>query len=167
MGCAVALERGRKVQKSAWQWMVTPLQNYANFSGRAPRSEYWWFILMQVVVSLIPIVGALATLVFFIPSLAVSVRRLHDIGRSGWWYLLPVGALIAWVALILTSSGASALASGEFYNAAVGGVALIGLLGVGAVYLLMLVWFCTAGQPFSNKWGPDPYGPQDVAADFS
>lgn len=69
------------------------LGQYATFSGRAPRSEYWWFFLFQLLVmvaaSLIgDVVYALASLALLLPALAVGTRRLHDIGRSGWWQLL-------------------------------------------------------------------------------
>ena len=61
--------------------------NYANFQGRASRSEYWWFYLFVFLISLVPILG-LAVLLLAIPQLAAAVRRLHDINRSGWWVLL-------------------------------------------------------------------------------
>jgi len=61
--------------------------NYANFQGRASRSEYWWFYLFVFIFSCIPLIG-LASLILIIPQLAVGVRRLHDINRSGWWLLL-------------------------------------------------------------------------------
>ena len=70
---------------------------YADFSGRARRSEYWWFFLfVQLVTQLpsliIPPLGSIVSLgaffVTFIPSLAVTARRLHDIGRTGWWQLV-------------------------------------------------------------------------------
>ena len=69
------------------------LGQYATFSGRAPRSEYWWFFLFQLLVmvaaSLIgDVVYALASLALLLPALAVGTRRLHDIGRTGWWQLL-------------------------------------------------------------------------------
>ena len=64
------------------------LGNYANFSSRARRSEYWWWCLFTLLWAWIPIVNILLGLVFFLPSLAVAVRRLHDTGRSGWWILL-------------------------------------------------------------------------------
>ena len=69
------------------------LAQYASFSGRASRSEFWWFFLFQVLV----LIGAsivsellygLASLALLLPSLAVGARRLHDIDRSGWWQLL-------------------------------------------------------------------------------
>lgn len=77
---------------------------YATFSGRASRSEFWWFqlfcllyILVTAVINIIPILGQiiwfLLLLLLLLPSLAVQVRRLHDIGKSGWWWfinLLPI-----------------------------------------------------------------------------
>lgn len=71
---------------------------YATFSGRARRSEYWWFALLSLILSLIPVVNIIYGLAAFIPGIAVCVRRLHDTGRSGWWLLL---ALIPVVNLIL------------------------------------------------------------------
>lgn len=156
------------MNKNAWQWMITPLQNYANFSGRAPRAEFWWFFLFQLLVSLIPLVGTLAALAFLIPSLAVTVRRFHDIGRSGWWYLLPVAVGIAMLTLLFAMAGANALANpGALSNIAFGGVGLVAVLVFMGVLVLQLVWLCTPSQPFGNKWGPNPYGPQDVAQDFA
>ena len=66
---------------------------YAQFDGRASRSEYWWFYLFTVIAGLAAeivgsTVGNLATLVIFLPGLAIAVRRLHDVGRSGWWVLV-------------------------------------------------------------------------------
>ena len=88
---------------------------YATFAGRASRSEFWWFYLFTVLMSWgSMIVGAVAfgetggplfsnlvSLAFFLPSLAVGARRLHDKGRTGWWQLLSftvVGiiVLIVW-----------------------------------------------------------------------
>ena len=83
----------------------TCFQKYVTFKGRARRSEYWWFWLLNLIVSIVTLVldykldminiefgiGALSglyTLIVFLPSLAVSVRRLHDTGHSGWYYLL-------------------------------------------------------------------------------
>ena len=74
---------------------VTCLKKYADFSGRAARSEYWWY---RLAVALILAAGAIATrgsvltdlisLAFFLPDLAVTARRLHDLNRSAWWILL-------------------------------------------------------------------------------
>ena len=84
-------------------------QNYANFSGRARRTEYWMFFLVYFVIALVigVVEGLLSiggyltgifALVHLLPSLGVTVRRLHDTGRSGWWILLSfipiIGALV-------------------------------------------------------------------------
>ena len=66
---------------------------YAQFDGRASRSEYWWFYLFTVLITaaadmLGGTVGNLASLALFLPGLALVARRLHDTGRSGWWFLI-------------------------------------------------------------------------------
>ena len=66
---------------------------YAQFTGRASRSEYWRFYLFTVLATAAAdtfggTVGNLASLAFFLPGLALMVRRLHDVGRSGWWFLI-------------------------------------------------------------------------------
>ena len=66
---------------------------YAQFSGRASRSEYWWFYLFTVLAGIAAdtigdTVGNIVSLAFFLPGLALVARRLHDTGRSGWWFLI-------------------------------------------------------------------------------
>ncbi len=81
-------------------------KKYADFNGCASRSEFWWWFLFTVVVSLVcrsvgySLYGAfwLATL---LPSIAVGVRRLHDTNRSGWWLLLYLLPVIGWIILIV------------------------------------------------------------------
>ena len=93
---------------SSIDWFVKCLTNYANFSGRARRKEFWFFMLFCVILGIIaevidtvlgtePIVNSLLNLALLVPSLAVGARRLHDIGRSGWWQLLMltvIGVLV-------------------------------------------------------------------------
>ena len=69
------------------------LGQYATFSGRAKRSEFWWFFLFQVLVMVAAsmlgdVINGIASLALLLPALAVGARRLHDIGRTGWWQLL-------------------------------------------------------------------------------
>lgn len=67
---------------------------FMTFSGRARRSEFWWFYLLNFIIGCIPFVGWIWGLIVLIPSIAVGIRRLHDTGRSGWWYLLVLVPLV-------------------------------------------------------------------------
>ena len=135
------------------EWYLKCLRQYADFSGRARRKEYWMFILFNAIISFVlgfidgllglNLLSYIYALVIFIPSLAVSVRRLHDIGRCGWWYLLPMFPFIGLSAL---------LAFGSFTSSA---AIILGLAALGTG-ILMLVWFCTDSEGGSNKWGPNP-----------
>ena len=92
-------------------WVET-FRKYATFSGRARRAEYWSFSLVNIIIGVITyftlgledgdpgvMVYGLYALVTFIPGLAVTVRRLHDSGRSGWWILISIVPLVNLVML--------------------------------------------------------------------
>lgn len=75
--------------------------NFANFSGRSSRGAYWWWILANFIIGSslgfceafyggIAIISTLYYFVNIIPGLAIITRRLHDVGRSGWWYLIVI-----------------------------------------------------------------------------
>lgn len=95
------------------QSVKTCFGKYATFSGRASRSEYWWFCLFGFIVGAllgwIPVVGQLLGVAMFLPGLAVGARRLHDTGRSALhllWMLLPVvGSIILIVFFLGASQG--------------------------------------------------------------
>ena len=80
------------------------LQNYATFSGRARRSEYWYFFLFNIIIAFVlgfvggltkmPIISTIYSLAILIPAIAVGVRRMHDVGKSGWFLLIPIYNLI-------------------------------------------------------------------------
>lgn len=78
---------------------------YADFNGRAPRAEFWWWILFNFIASLIlsfiPIVGWIADLALIIPTLAVSWRRLHDIGKGGGWWFITFIPLVGSILYII------------------------------------------------------------------
>jgi uncharacterized membrane protein YhaH (DUF805 family) len=85
--------------------VMTCFNKYVEFKGRADRPEFWYFVLFQVVVlAVLGLVSqtlqGLGSLALFLPGLAVSVRRLHDIGKSGWWVLIGLIPLVGWVILI-------------------------------------------------------------------
>jgi uncharacterized membrane protein YhaH (DUF805 family) len=93
-------------------------KKYAEFSGRSTRSEYWYFYLAYFIITIIlsllsslsdavDIVLAIFALATLIPYLAVTVRRMHDIGKSGWnilWNLLPIIGTIYFIVLLCTKS---------------------------------------------------------------
>lgn len=98
-------------------------EKYATFSGRATRSEYWYLVLFGYLLGfgitilglacqmleVTTIISAILALIFFIPGLAVCIRRLHDTGRSGWWYLLIlvpyIGAFTLLIMFCMPSDG--------------------------------------------------------------
>ncbi len=81
-------------------YYIKVFQNYATFSGRARRSELWVFYLFNIVISLVlslvavEIIYSLYNLAVIIPSIAVGVRRMHDVGKNGWFLLIPIYSLI-------------------------------------------------------------------------
>lgn len=114
------------------QAIKSAFSQYVTFSGRAVRSEYWYWVLFCSVGSFVTIILDIAILgygnvspftdifnvLLLLPSIAVGARRLHDIDRTAWW-------LLVW------------------------------LTGVG--FFLLVVWFCFRGTPGPNRFGPDPF----------
>ena len=98
-------------------WYLLVLKKYAVFSGRARRKEYWYFILFNAIIGIVlslidmlwgyPLLYWLYSLAVFLPALGVSIRRLHDTGRSGWWLLIGliplIGALILLIYMVSDS----------------------------------------------------------------
>jgi len=85
-------------------WYLEVLKKYAVFSGRARRSEYWYFFLFNILIAIAlvflgalihnTILNTLYSLVVLIPGIAVGVRRMHDVGKSGWYLLIPIYSLV-------------------------------------------------------------------------
>jgi len=118
------------------QWYVAVIKKYTVFEGRAHRTEFWMFALVNFIIGAVlaildaalgtsSVLGGIYSLAVLLPSLAVGVRRLHDTGRSGWWLLLGL-------------------------------IPLIGLI-------VLIVWWATEGERSTNQYGPNPWdGPQPV-----
>ena len=115
------------------------VERYADFQGRSPRSEFWWFMLFNFLLNIVigvvgvgsetlgNVLGLVVGLALLVPNIAVSIRRLHDTDRTGWWillYLIPV---------------------------------------IGAIVLI--VFFVQRGTDGDNRFGPDPLG--NVAERFA
>jgi len=93
------------------QAVSTCFSKYVTFGGRAGRPEYWYWVLFTVVASMVLAIVDLALpynvlqLAFdvatFLPSVAVLIRRLHDVDRSGWWWLIVMIPIIGWILLIV------------------------------------------------------------------
>lgn len=93
------------------EWYVKVLKNYVGFAGRARRREYWFFMLFNVLVTLaLSVVDAaldtsvlvgLYSLAVLLPSIAVTVRRLHDTGRSAWWLLIGLVPVVGGIILLV------------------------------------------------------------------
>ena len=146
-------------------WAKRPLQKYADFTGRAARAEYWWFYLGMIVAYIVAMIidslvgiqligpygllTCLLGLALIIPGLAVTVRRLHDTNRSGWWILVVVVPYF-----IVGIMMGMAAASGDMSGMASAGLAgLVALAGAVA----MLVFMVLPGTSGDNRFGPDPY----------
>jgi uncharacterized membrane protein YhaH (DUF805 family) len=94
-------------------WYLDVLKNkYAVFTGRARRKEYWMFFLFNLLIAIgIAIIesiigtggilGIIFSLAMLVPGIAVTVRRLHDTGRSGWWVLISLVPVIGWIVLLV------------------------------------------------------------------
>lgn len=114
------------------EYAMNAVTNWSDFSGRARRSEFWYFFLLVIVASIVvgilgailgDTIGGILAFVFalaiIVPSLSVSIRRLHDVGKSGWWYLIsfiPLGGFV------------------------------------------LLYFYFQDSAPGANEWGPNPKG---------
>jgi len=93
------------------EWYLKVLRQYADFTGRARRKEYWMFTLVSGIISVVlaildnvltaGLLGVLYSLAVLPPSVAVGARRLHDTGRSGWWLLIGIIPFSGWIVLIV------------------------------------------------------------------
>lgn len=157
-------ESSHQIQSFDWQKLLF------SFEGRARRSHFWigWLICLGlgVVAGMIPVLGGLISLALIWPNLAISVKRLHDMGQSGWliaipWVVSIVGTFVA-VGMIgfsaLTNTAALERADPAAIFALIGpALGLFGLLVL--VNLGFLLWIgLSEGKPGENRFGPNPKG---------
>ena len=158
-------------------WALRPVKRYADFSGRAPRAEYWWYCVAATILATAtafldqllggPIYGDLGplalvqTVALLIPGAAVTIRRLHDTDRSGWWYVLSL-----WNFVFLISGSVSATVKSVVGSMPVG-LGFVLVLGFLAAVGLMLVFMITRGTEGPNRYGPDPYGRDQLEEVFA
>ena len=106
-------------------WYIIVLKKYAVFKGRASREEFWMFILFNFIISVVlsfvevalggvGIVGAIYSLAVFLPGIGVSIRRLHDTNRSGWWLLTWLIPLIGLIIMIIFTTQDSQMDKNRF-----------------------------------------------------
>ena len=157
--------------KSEWAYYVECItKKYATFKGRARRKEYWSFVLFNMIFgmmfgfalgSLDVIIGneiisnigqGIWTLIFLLPSYAVSVRRLHDIGYSGWWCFMPLCTFLLCI-LVLGCMYTIGLDTGLLITI---GVSFTILMIVLAIFLFVLT--LRMSDLKENKYGPVPKG---------
>ena len=167
-----------EIRMSPVDWALRPLRRYADFRGRAPRAEYWWYALMIAVVGgllggtdmlllhgrIYGDYGALGfafTIAVVIPGFAVLVRRLHDSDNSGWWAVLHIPG----VALIL--AGHSPIHSSEVLKGVPAPLHAYVSIAWALVSLTLLVFTVLRGTEGPNRYGPDPYGPTDLEEVFA
>ena len=146
--------------------IATCFRKYVVFRGRARRPEFWYWLLFQVLLTILALALDAATfdrtwgpfhltvdLGLFLPSLAVLVRRLHDTNTSGWWVVIPLIGGIA----ILTMR---AIAIPPIGAVAIPPIALIALIG----WIALFVQTCRRGTAGANRFGPEFAQPADAVA---
>jgi len=113
------------------EYFKLAISKYAQFTGRSRRSEFWYFTLVNMLITyglqgvgfateigIFGILAGIVSLALFIPGLAVAVRRMHDTGRSGWWVLIAIIPVVGWI--------------------------------------LYIIWAASDSQPGANEYGPNP-----------
>lgn len=150
-------------------------KNYFNFTGRASRSEFWWFALAYFIVIFVisfiegfvmalsgsytatPIVSNLLILALFIGQLSLNARRLQDRGHSGWWQTAvypPAILMYIFLFSFISNEGGGAAA----------GMALFALITIG-IGITLIVFYCLPPKEDENKWGRNPLLPDTRSTD--
>lgn len=178
------------------KWFFKCFKQYADFSGRARRKEYWWFTLINFIIMAILIIGMLVPiiklgyssamsggsvydvdpmelaiilfkspflylylvyyLVILVPTISVFVRRMHDIGRSGYWAFLYFG--LSLIGQVVNFS---------FQSDGAKGITVITSMVILFISIVFLVWLFTNSQYGPNQYGPNPKGEGNPQEDVS
>lgn len=160
-------------QPTAIGWYFLAFKKYFTLQGRARRSEYWFFSLFNLIAYVIfgivdailgtdvvifesdseivsiSLISVVYSLIALIPGITVSVRRLHDIGRSGWWLWSPLLAIVVFLLCMLIGVTTGGLISSGT-SVAISFITLIGLV------ITIFVFSVLDSQPFTNQYGPNP-----------
>lgn len=156
--------------------ILTCFRKYFTFSGRASRSEYWWFFLFCLLGGLMAsaaetfingvtgtpggptILSAAFNIATFIPSLSAGWRRMHDTGRSGLYLFYPVIAIMGLAGFIGLFGPTEAQGGLEaFPGGILGTILVLGAVVVILSPLIVLWWLTRPSQPGQNRYGPNPH----------
>ena len=174
--------------------VATCFSKYFKFSGRARRPEYWYFILFYVIAVIVfaivdallfggaSVSGTVFWLATLFPAYAVTWRRLHDIGRPGYWALMPIFIVIAVLVIVMAVLAANgftfdwferfsanpdlAMSELEPYFGTLGILAVVGYLASFVIMILVFVWTIFPTQKGANRFGPEPTSELDVEGVF-
>jgi uncharacterized membrane protein YhaH (DUF805 family) len=160
----------------------TCFKKYFDFKGRARRSEYWWFVLFMVIVSMVfnyggllvpalSFIGLFCSLVLVIPHFAVMTRRLHDTGRSGWWVLvlaiLYVAVLVSMLIVLMPIAQDMLTVTDPFEqmemmadcvqaHPVASTVMVMGSLVTCILGIIVIIFMVFDSKWETNKYGPSP-----------
>jgi len=151
-------------------WYLEVLKKYVVFKGRARRKEYWYFILFNAIAAIIitiadviigtynpvtqtGILSSLYSLGVLLPSLAVTIRRLHDTNRSGWWILFPLGSILLGTLFMVLIGG---LSDPDNMSTGAGMIMVLVIIAMFASFITLFVFMVLNGTAGSNTYGTDP-----------
>ena len=157
------------------QSIITCFRKYFTFSGRATRSEYWWFFLFGILGGFVAgfleatinaasgtpggptLLSGAFNIATFIPSLAVGWRRMHDTGRSGLYLFYPLIAIIGFAIFVSMFGGPEALAGDVAgFSGLFGIIVLLSITVIALSPFIVLFWLTRPSQPGQNQYGPNP-----------
>ncbi|MDD4556621.1 MAG: DUF805 domain-containing protein [Alphaproteobacteria bacterium] len=155
-----------KPNRTLWDSFIACFEKYATFNGRSSRHEFWSFYLGITILSIIitpidifligfDLLTTILSFAIFIPNLAVTIRRLHDVNKSGWWFLFPWAILLLLIPLFTVKAileySAPQLSLEIFSHLT---ILCVILFFVANIYLIYL--FCVRGDRGKNRYGEPP-----------